>query len=155
MKKSLFYFFMLMAVAVMPLTSCEKESQTEEKQHNPTSDEDLTPITSFDALSWLQGNLVVVNRNGEVVRRIYGEVLDASQPDVLSSPVADYAAAEQVFLSWVAPGKEAAKVDGGYDYYLTDRDGKAPGSVSFRAVDGDTRVIARIIWKLNSNMITF
>ena len=39
----------------MPLTSCEKEPQTEvdQQQHNPTSDEDLTPITAFDGLSWL------------------------------------------------------------------------------------------------------
>lgn len=71
--KNLFYFFIMMAVAAMPLTSCEKDPQTEEEQqHNPTSDEDQTPIAAFDALSWLQGRLVVVNNNGEVIRRVYG-----------------------------------------------------------------------------------
>lgn len=146
MKKNLFYFIIMMAFLAMPLTSCEKDPQKpeEEKQHDPKSDEDQTPITAFDALSWLQGSIVVVNANDEVIRRVYGEPLDESQPDVLSSPVADYAAAEKTFLSWVAPGKEATKVEGGYDYNLTSADGQAQGSVSFRAVEGDARVVARM-----------
>lgn len=73
-----------------------------------------------------------------------GQPLDASQPDVLSAPAADYAAAEQTFLSWVAPDKEATKVEGGYDYNLTSADGQAQGSVSFRAEEGDARVVARM-----------
>lgn len=145
MKKSLFYLFMLMAVAAMPLTSCEKDPQKEEEgQHDPKSDSDLTEITAYNSLSWLQGALVVVNKNGEIVRRVYGEPLDESQPDVLSAPVGSYATAEKIFLSWVAPGKTATKVDGGYDYNLTDAEGKAQGSVSFRAVEDGGRVIARM-----------
>ena len=145
MKKSLFYLFMLMAVAAMPLTSCEKDPQKEEEgQHDPKSDSDLTEVTAYNSLSWLQGALVVVNEKGEVVRRVYGEPLDESQPDVLSAPVASYATAEKIFLSWVAPGKTATKVDGGYDYNLTDAEGKAQGSVSFRAVEDGGRVVARM-----------
>ena len=144
MKKSLFYLFMLMAVVAMPLTSCEKDPQKEDGQHDPKSDSDLTEITAYNSLTWMQGSLVVVNKNGEIVRRIYGEPLDESQPDVLSAPVASYATAEKVFLSWVAPGKSATKVDGGYDYNLTDEEGKAQGSVSFRAVEDGGRVVARM-----------
>ena len=144
MKKSLFYLFMLMAVVAMPLTSCEKDPQKEDGQHDPKSDSDLTEITAYNSLTWMQGSLVVVNKNGEIVRRIYGEPLDESQPDVLSAPVASYATAEKIFLSWVAPGKTATKVDGGYDYNLTDAEGKAQGSVSFRAVEDGGRVIARM-----------
>ena len=145
MKKSLFYLFMLMAVAAMPLTSCEKDPQKEEEgQHNAKADDDQTEITAYNSLSWLQGALVVVNEKGEVVRRVYGEPLDESQPDVLSAPVASYATAEKIFLSWVAPGKTATKVDGGYDYNLTDAEGKALGSVSFRAVEDGGRVVARM-----------
>ena len=145
MKKSLFYLFMLMAVAAMPLTSCEKDPQKEEDaQHDPKSDSDLTEVTAYNSLSWLQGALVVVNEKGEIVRRVYGEPLDESQPDVLSAPVGSYATAEKIFLSWVAPGKTATKVDGGYDYNLTDAEGKAQGSVSFRAVEDGGRVIARM-----------
>ena len=144
MKKSLFYLFMLMAVAAMPLTSCEKDPQKEDGQHDPKSDSDLTEVTAYNSLSWLQGALVVVNEKGEVVRRVYGEPLDESQPDVLSAPVASYATAEKIFLSWVAPGKTATKVDGGYDYNLTDAEGKALGSVSFRAVEDGGRVVARM-----------
>ena len=144
MKKSLFYLFMLMAVVAMPLTSCEKDPQKEDGQHDPKSDSDLTEITAYNSLTWMQGSLVVVNKNGEIVRRIYGEPLDESQPDVLSAPVASYATAEKIFLSWVAPGKSATKVDGGYDYNLTDEEGKAQGSVSFRAVEDGGRVVARM-----------
>ena len=139
MKKNLFYLFMLMAVAAMPLTSCEKESQDEEQV-----EELRIPVTTYDALSWLQGSLVVVDENGDILRRIYGNALDESQPDVISIPVVDYTAAEELFLSWVAPTKEATKVDGGYDYNLTDMTGQAQGSVSFRAIDGEAGVLARM-----------
>ena len=139
MKKSLFYLFMLMAVAAMPLTSCEKESQDEEQV-----EEIRLPITTYDALSWLQGSLVVVDENGDIFRRVYGNAFDESQPDVISVPVADYAAAEELFLGWVAPTKEATKVDGGYDYNLTDMNGQAQGIVSFRAVAGEAGVLARM-----------
>lgn len=139
MKKNLFYLFMLMAVAAMPLTSCEKESQDEEQV-----EELRIPVTTYDALSWLQGSLVVVDENGDILRRIYGNALDESQPDVISIPVVDYTAAEKLFLSWVAPTKEATKVDGGYDYNLTDMTGQEQGSVSFRAIDGEAGVLARM-----------
>ena len=143
MKKNLFYIFLLMALAVMPLTSCNKDPQEDiDEQHNPESDSDQIQITAYDALSWLQGNIVVVDGNGEIIRRICGKPLDVSQPDIISVPVADYEEAEKIFLGWVAPDKEAIKVDGGYDYNLTDAEGKAQGSVSFRSVDGADGAVA-------------
>ena len=150
MKKNWYHLFLLMAVAVLPLTSCEKEEEPQpedpavDEQHDPTSDADQVKVTAYDGLSWLQGSLVVVNEKGEMVRRVYGKALDESQPDVISVPAIDYAAAEALFLDWVAPGKEATKVEGGYDYALTDAEGKAQGSVSFRAVEDDVRVLARM-----------
>ena len=149
MKKNLFYFLLLMAIGVMPLTSCDKENEPQnepeqEDQHDPTSDSDQVKVTGYDALSWLQGALVVVDEQGEVVRRVYGKPLDASQPDVISVPVVGYIAAEKLFLDWVAPTKEATRVEGGYDYALTDAEGKAQGSVSFRAVEGEAGVLARM-----------
>ena len=141
MKKNWFYLFLLMALAVMPLTSCDNDDEPKVEER---VEELRLPVTTYDALSWLQGCLVVVDENGDVFRRVYGKALDESQPDVISVPVADYAAAEALFLSWVAPTKEATKVDGGYDYNLTDAEGKALGSVSFRAVEDGGRVIARM-----------
>ena len=132
-----------MALAVMPLTSCNKDPQEDiDEQHDPESDSDQIQITAYDALSWLQGNIVVVDGNGEIIRRICGKPLDVSQPDIISVPVADYEEAEKIFLGWVAPDKEAIKVDGGYDYNLTDAEGKAQGSVSFRSVDGADGTVA-------------
>ena len=132
----------------MPLTSCEKDKDgntgLEESHHDAFSDDDEIEVIGYDALSWLQGNLVVVNDNDEIVRRICGEALDPSQPDVISIPVLGLEAAEKTFLSWVAPTKESTKVDGGYDYNLTDNEGKNQGSVSFRAVEGEAGVIARM-----------
>ena len=147
MKNNLFYLFTLMAIAAMPLTSCEKEEDVqkeEDAQHDPKSDSDQTKIATYDALSWLQGSIVVVDDNDKIIRRIYGKPLDESQPDVISVPVAGYGAAEKIFLSWVAPGKEAVKVDGGYDYNLTDADGKGQGNVAFRVVEDEDGVKAHM-----------
>ena len=146
MKKNWFFMFLLMAIAVMPLTSCEDEDepQKEVQQHDPNSDDDQIETIGHDALLWLQGSLVVVDGNGEIVRRVYGKPLDESNPTVISVPVADYAAAEKLFLKWVAPEKETTKVDGGYDYNLTDAERRAQGSVSFRAVEGEAGVVARM-----------
>ena len=147
MKKNWFYLFLLMVVTVIPLTSCDKDDApkpNDERQHDPTSDDDQVAIAAYDALEWLQGCLVLVDKDGEIVRRVYGKPLDASQPTVISVPVKDYADAESTFLGWVATGKEATKVDGGYDYNLTDRDANPQGTISFRAVEGEAGVIARM-----------
>ena len=132
--------FLLMAITAMPFTACsndeepktDNETTTEEEDlHNAESDEDQTEIKAFDALEWLQG-------------AVYGNAFDESQPTVLSVEVDDLAGAEEIFLGWVAPGKEATKVEGGYDYALTDAEGKSQGSVSFRAVAGEAGVVARM-----------
>ena len=148
MKKNWFYLIMSMVLVAMPLTSCDDDDEPindpskVEDPHDPTSDADQVAVKVFDALEYLQGCLVVVDKNGEVVRNVYGTVLDESQPTVISVPVADYAAAEATFLGWVAPGKKATKVEGGYDYQLTDAHGTAQGSVSFRAATGKDGLVA-------------
>ena len=146
MKKNFLNFFMLMAVAAMPLTSCEKDPQKEQEYQKPGEDyvEETRPVSAYDGLSWLQRNLVVVDADGEVIRRVYGKPLDVSQPTVISVPVNDFADAEATFLRWVAPDKNTIKIDNGYDYNLTDRKGNAQGAVSFRAVEGEAGVIARM-----------
>ena len=138
----------------MPLTSCEKdkESEVNESQHDPKADDDLTDIKGYNSLSWLQGNIAVVNKKGEVIRRIYGKPLDPSRPDVISAPVSGYDAAKDIFLSWAAPGKNATPVDGGYIYDLTDAEGKSQGSVSFRAVDDQEGVVARMTVSEGTNL---
>ena len=150
MKKIWYYLLLSMTVVAMPLTSCDSDDdefnenppQEAEDPHDPTSDADQVPVEAFDGLEYLQGSLVVVDKNGEVVRLVYGSVLDESQPTVISVPVADYAAAEATFLSWVAPGKEVTPVGDGYDYALTDANGAAQGSVSFRAATGEEGLVA-------------
>ena len=149
MKKNWIYLFMLMAITVMPLTSCsndDDEVKPENEYQKPGEDyvEETRPVTAYDALSWLQRNLVIVDDNNNVIRRVYGKPLDASQPTVISVPVTDFADAESTFLRWVAPTKETIKVDGGYDYNLTDREGNPQGAVSFYAVEDEPGVIARM-----------
>ena len=148
MKKNWFYLFLSLVIVAMPLTSCDNDDDNIENnlpdQHDPTSDDDQVAVTGYDALEWLQSCIAVVDENGEVVRRIYGKPLDESQPTVLSISVSSFADAETIFLGWVAPGKEATKVEGGYDYYLTDAEGNDQGSVSLRAVEGEDGVIARM-----------
>lgn len=151
MKKNWFYLFLLMAITVIPLTSCDKDDEPvidngEEEYQKPGPDyqEETRQVTAYDGLSWLQSNLVEVDDNNNVIRRVYGKPLDPSQPTVISVPVNDFADADSTFLRWVAPGKETIKVDGGHDYNMTDRDGNPQGAVSFRAVEGEAGVIARM-----------
>lgn len=148
MKKNWIYLFLSMAIVAMPMTSCSNDDDEpkpkEEQQHDPTSDDDQKPIEAYDALEWLQGSLVLVDEKGEVVRRVYGKPLDESQPTVISIPVRNAAAAVQRFLTWVAPDKEPIGIDGGYDYPLTDAQGNAQGSVSFRLLEDKGGVIARM-----------
>ena len=137
---------MLMAVVVLPLTSCDKDDELviENGGEGLNPDDYRIKITGYDALEYLQENIAVVNEEGEVLRRIYGKPLDASQPTVISVPVYDFADAESTFLRWVAPTKETIKVDGGYDYNLTDREGNPQGAVSFYAAEDEPGVIARM-----------
>jgi hypothetical protein len=145
MKKNLFYLFMLLAVVAMPFVSCENNTEKGDGQKKgPNDGADDIEVTTHNSLSWLQGCIVSVDENGEIFRRTYGKPLDESQPTVISVPVADYAGAEKIFLSWVAPTKDVTKVEGGYEYNLTDENGNAQGSVSFRAVEGEAGVIARM-----------
>ena len=144
MKKNFLYLIMAFAFA-MPFVSCDKDDDVldnTEQKHDPESDEDQTAIVAYDGLEWLQSSIVIVGDSNEVIRRVYGKPLDASNPGVISVPVSDLADAEEIFLSWVAPGKEAVEVEGGYDYALTDAYGNAQGSVAFRAVEGEAGVIA-------------
>lgn len=47
MKKNCFYLFLLMAIAVMPLTSCEKEEDMEPKRDSP-----LPEYTEKEEIGW-------------------------------------------------------------------------------------------------------
>jgi hypothetical protein len=147
MKKNWIYLLLFMVTVAIPLASCSNDDEPnveEERQHDPESDADQTPVEAYDALEWLQGSIVIVEEDGDVYRRVNGKTLDDSQPMVISIPVSDFEAAEETFLSWVAPGKEVTQVEGGYDYHLTDAEGKAQGSVSFRTVKGEVGVMARM-----------
>ena len=149
MKKNGIYLVLAMAIAAIPLASCsndddEPKPSEEEGQHDPSSDADQTPVTSYDALKWLQGSLVVVDDKGEVVRRVYGKPLDRSDSTVIYIPVEDLADAEDTFLGWVAPDKDATQTGDGYDYTLTDPEGNNQGAVSFIAEDGGNGEIARM-----------
>ena len=146
MKKNLFYFIVMMAFLAMPLTSCEKDPQKpeEEKQHDPASDADQIEIIGYNGLEWFQNSIVVLDENGKPARRVYGEMLDPSDTTILSVCVSDLKMAEEIFLSWVAPEKDVNKVNGGYDYNLTDYDGSPQGSVAFRNADGKQGILATV-----------
>ena len=77
MKKNWFYLFLLMAIAAMPLTSCDSDDddapKAQEDKHDPNSDADQEPVTAYNAASYLQGGLVIVNKDGEIIRRVYGK----------------------------------------------------------------------------------
>lgn len=108
--------------------------EEEQSQHDPASDEDQIEIAGYDGLEWFQNSIVVVDTKGKPERRIIGEMLDPSDTTILSVGVNDLKMAEEIFLPWVAPGKDVNKVNDGYDYSLTDYDGSTQGSVAFRII---------------------
>ena len=148
---------MLLAVAAMPLTSCEKDPQKseEEKLHDPQSDEDQIEISGYDGLEYFQNSIVVLDENGKPERRVYGVKLDPSDTTILSVRVSDLEMAENIFLSWVAPDNEATPVTGGYDYNMTDRDDTPQGSISFRKTDGRDGILATVTVGENTGLKCF
>jgi hypothetical protein len=139
--------FLMMMVAMVSLAfiSCDKNQEPngdEIGQHDPASDADQMEIAGYDGLEYFQNSIVVLDENGKPERRVYGEMLDPSDTTILSVCVSDLKMAEEIFHSWVAPEKEVNKVNGGYDYNLTDYDGTPQGSVSFRNADGNQGVLA-------------
>ena len=148
MKKNLLYMVMALALA-MPFTACDDDENTgndTELLHDPYSDEDQTEITAYNALEWLQNSIVVIDENGNIVRRVYGEMLEPSDTTILSIAAADLDAAETIFLNWVAPMKEndLERVENGYIYNLTDANGNPQGSVEFKSGDGSNGILARM-----------
>ena len=136
--------FMMMAISsVLAFSACDKAAQDGQGEHDPTSDEDITRLVAYNGLEYLQGGIAVVNKKEEVIRRIYGKPLDSSDTSIISIPVTNIERAENIFKGWIAPGKEAVKVDGGWDYKLTDENGNQQGGVSFRKIDSEG-VIARM-----------
>ena len=141
--------FLMMMVAMVSLAfiSCDKNQEPngdEIGQHDPASDADQMEIAGYDGLEYFQNSIVVLDENGKPERRVYGVKLDPSDTTVLSVRVSDLEMAKNIFLSWVAPEKEATPVTDGYNYNLTDRDGKPQGSVSFRNADGSDGILATV-----------
>ena len=145
MKKLL--LMMMAAMVSFAFISCEKNQESKDDeigQHDPASDADQIEITGYNGLEWFQNSIVVIDENGKPVRRVYGEMLDPSDTTILSVCVSDLKMAEEIFLSWVAPEKDVNKVNGGYDYNLTDYDGSPQGSVAFRNADGKQGILATV-----------
>ena len=152
-------FLMMMAAMVsFAFISCEKNQESKDDeigQHDPASDADQIEITGYNGLEWFQNSIVVLDENGKPARRVYGEMLDPSDTTILSVCVSDLKMAEEIFLSWVAPEKDVNKVNGGYDYNLTDYDGSPQGSVAFRNADGKQGILATVSVGANTDLKCF
>ena len=152
-------FLMMMAAMVsFAFISCEKNQESKDDeigQHDPASDADQIEITGYNGLEWFQNSIVVLDENSKPARRVYGEMLDPSDTTILSVCVSDLKMAEEIFLSWVAPEKDVNKVNGGYDYNLTDYDGSPQGSVAFRNADGKQGILATVSVGANTDLKCF
>jgi hypothetical protein len=153
------HFIMMMAVMVsFAFISCEKNPESNDDEigkHDPTSDADQIEVTGYNGLEWFQNSIVVLDESGKPIRRVNGEMLDPSDTTILSVCVSDLKMAEDLFLSWVAPEKDVNKVNGGYDYNLTDYDDTPQGSVSFRNADGSQGILATVTVGTNTDLKCF
>ena len=135
---------MMVMLSALTISGCEKNNQQEPSQHDPLSDDDQIALVEYDGLAFLQSALVIVDENGDIIRRVQGKSLEPSQPGAISVPVKDLASAKELFHEWVAPGKETTEVEGGFDYNLTDDNKQPQGAVYFRAADDGNGTIARM-----------
>ena len=152
------FLMMMTAMVSFAFISCEKNPESNDDEigkHDPTSDADQIEVTGYNGLEWFQNSIVVLDESGKPIRRVNGEMLDPSDTTILSVCVSDLKMAEDLFLSWVAPEKDVNKVNGGYDYNLTDYDDTPQGSVSFRNADGTDGILATVTVGENTDLKCF
>lgn len=111
-------------VLLLTVGACNKD--------NPEDAPDRVSVTTFDDLDYFQNSIVRVDSMGNFLYRIYGEFLDLDDTTHLYIGVEDLAEARALFDSWIAPDASVSESDGNVTCQLTDKKGKAQGTVYFR-----------------------
>ena len=137
MKKFAFFLFMVPAFGIY-LTSCSDNDNGGE--NSGTSQEDSIHVEN--ELMTLQNHLVKVDENGNLVERVWGEVLDAAAPDEVTVGVDNLAEATEIFKGFFADTTTISN-DGMHATFSVQE-----GSAELKASNGENGLIAYAIFNV-------
>ena len=99
MKDLKFYVLMMsMFVCMASVSSCSDDDDDKKSGSAESGD-----VTSFNQVRFFEDNIVELDSLGNLVQRVNGAILNSGDTTVLSVGVADFAAADSTFRSWLSP----------------------------------------------------
>ena len=118
-----------LAIAATGFTACSSDDDDNNGQNVPESQ----VVTDYDDLNYFQNAIVSIDSEGNFLSRNYGEALYDNDTTHLYIGVETLAQAEDIFREWVAPNGNVAKTGNELTYLLTDVQGRAEGTIFFKA----------------------
>ena len=131
MKKLAFYLLMISLFGI-GMTSCSEENNGPDTPEVPQEDS----VYVEDELAILQNHLVKVDEEGNLVERIWGEVLDEAAPDEVTVGVDSLAEAVTIFRGFFA-GTTMISEDGMLATFSVKE-----GSAELKAANGENGLVA-------------
>lgn len=131
MKKLAFYLLMIPLFGI-GMTSCSEEGNGPDMPETPQEDSAYVE----DELAVLQKHLVRVDDEGNLVERIWGEVLDAATPDEVTIGVDNLAEAVEIFREFFADTTEISD-DGMLATFSVQE-----GSAELKEANGENGLVA-------------
>ncbi len=123
-----------LAITAASLTACSSDDDDDNKNNqNGQNVPESQAITTYDDLNYFQNAIVSIDSLGRFLSRNYGEALYPNDTTHLYIGVETLADAESLFREWVTPTGNVAKAGNDLTYLLTDAEGKAQGTIFFKA----------------------
>ena len=123
-----------LAIAATAFTACS--SDDDDNSNNAQNGQNVPvsqTVTAYDDLNFFQNAIVSIDSVGNFLSRNYGEILWRNDTTHLYIGVETLAEAESIFREWVAPNGNVAKTGNDLTYLLTDVQGRAEGTILFKA----------------------
>ncbi len=113
------------------------------------------PVTSYDQVKYLQGNIVDVDTLGNIKCRVNGAILNSADTTELSVGVKDVNEAAELFKSWLSPDTKVETISPStvdMQANLADGKGSVKETVYFKATNKDPKVVAEMTFGSNNVM---
>ena len=161
MKSIVWILALIVAIGFTACSDDDKDNGSGGGNEQPESE----TVEVYDDLDYFQNCIIEIDSVGEMMCRIYGELLDDSDPYHLYIGVDDLAEAEKMFRQWIAPDIQLSTTiptTSGLTCPLTDEQGRSQGTVYFMpgsgtsvaevtaSSDTDLKHFNRITFLLNS-----
>jgi hypothetical protein len=142
MKDLKFYVLMMsMFVCMASVSSC---SDDDDKKSGSAESGD---VTSFNQVRFFEDNIVELDSLGNLVQRVNGAMLNSGDTTELAVGVADFAAADSTFRSWLSPDTQVSPLSGSstdLQASLKDSTGAVKNIVYFKKIDEPGQTLAEI-----------